>query len=421
MNNVPMDPIVADWLSEGPTQGSKQGLQRALAAARRVEQRPGWSFPRRWLPRRLAEAQLAVPVPAGLMLILLLTLLLMIGLAAARVATRPPPWRLLMGPSAEALIAFQDGHSIHAARVDGSDRRQLSRGVAYAASPVFSPDGTRVAFISLAAPDAIEGQLLVAPIDGTSAVLEVAAGIAVPAAPPGSVSWSPDGRQIALAGRQGGGTTTIFVAAADGSEVTALTDQRMDRDLPSWSPDGEWVAYRAVEPDGMRRHLELIRPDGSEVEQVTTVIATDADLSRLDWSPANDSLLYLMNVGFGTQTKVVIDLRFGHTVEPWSDGVGGNFDAGASFSPDGQLLAFLTPDDGLVVADYDPDSPGYDGQLRRLGPVVDCWVGWSPDGTALYGGSPDGCTSVVVIPLADPDSAVSLPMSGIASWQPLAP
>jgi hypothetical protein len=418
MKQLPMDPLVADWLREGTTHGPSEGLQRALDATRTVSQRPGWTFLRRWLPGPLADAQLTFPLPAGVTLMLLLSLLLLIGLAAAMVATRPPPIRLPLGPSAEVLVAYQEGASIVAARIDGSDGRLVSGAVDYARSPVFSPDGSRIAFVAPRTPDALGGRLLVVPVDGSGPAIDVSQGIEVwPSSVP-QISWSPDGSQIAFAGEQDG-VATIFVGNGDGSGVAPITDQLAQRDLPSWSPDGNWIAYRATEPDGLRRHLEMTRPDGSEVQQVTTVIAEDANLSRLDWSPINDSLSYAMNVGFGTQSRAVIDLRFTHTNEPWSDGIGGWFEAGVPFSPDGTQLAILTADNGLIVADYDQTGPEYEGEVRQLGPLVDCWVDWSPDGTALYGGSPDDCTATVVIPLADPQAAVTLPMSGVASWQPL--
>ena len=126
---------------------------------------------------------------------------------------------------------------------------------------------------------------------------------------------------------------------------------------------------------------------------------------------------------------VVIDMQFEHTAEPWTDGIGGDPEYGIPWSPDGQHLAILTATDGVVVADVvrnanvlDPNKNGngYQGELHRLGPVADCWIDWSPDGTALYGGSPDGCQSVVVIPLSNPSTAFELPGSngGVASWQP---
>ena len=51
--NESMDRVVADWLHEGPERGPREGLERALAATRRVGQRPGWTLPERWIPMQL--------------------------------------------------------------------------------------------------------------------------------------------------------------------------------------------------------------------------------------------------------------------------------------------------------------------------------------------------------------------------------
>jgi hypothetical protein len=82
-------------------------------------------------------------------------------------------------------------------------------------------------------------------------------------------------------------------------------------------------------------------------------------------------------------------------------------------------VAFVTQDEGVLIADFDATGP-YDGKVVSLGPVADCWVDWAPSGDALFGGAPGGCNGVVVIPLADPGAATTIPgsTSGIASWQP---
>ena len=74
----------------------------------------------------------------------------------------------------------------------------------------------------------------------------------------------------------------------------------------------------------------------------------------------------------------------------------------------------LTATDGVIVADYDSSTP-YNGLVRKLGPIADCWVDWVPDGTGLYGGSPGDCSQTVLIPLSQPSAP-----SGTASWKPLA-
>jgi hypothetical protein len=91
-------------------------------------------------------------------------------------------------------------------------------------------------------------------------------------------------------------------------------------------------------------------------------------------------------------------------------------------------VVVLTQSEGVLVAndagrfpgDLDRYNEAYVGQVRSLGPVAACWVDWAPDGTSLYGGSPDDCEGVVVIPLSNPGAAIRVPGStaGVASWQP---
>jgi hypothetical protein len=79
----------------------------------------------------------------------------------------------------------------------------------------------------------------------------------------------------------------------------------------------------------------------------------------------------------------------------------------------------VTESDGVVLVDPDGRNP------RRLGKLADCWVDWSPDGTALYGGGPDRCGGVVVITLSVSGSPganlLPGPMGGVSSWQRVAP
>jgi len=418
MSSRLVDATIADWLREGPERGPRHGLERALAATRRVDQRPGWSFPRWWLPRPIAGVDLHVPRLAGAGLLLLVSLLLLALLAIAFSGSRP---RGPFGPAGERLIAFQDGTSIAVARVDGGGLRSISGGVPFARSPSFSPDGSRVAFVAPATADALGGRLVVVAVDGTGPPVTVSRRVEVVGSPVSQVAWSADGRMLAFAGEDGGGSR-IFVATADGGSLVAVTDDSAIRDLPTWSPDGEWIAFREKDRDGLRTRLRMTRPDGSEVQEVTLVIGADAVLSKLRWSSGHGPLSYAYSPGFGVATSVYIDLGFQHNNQPWTDGVGGFVDHGIPWSPDGSRLAFLTSMGDLIVADNDATEP-YDGHLRRLGRLLDCWVEWAPDGSALYGGSPGDCSETILVPLSDLTATYRLPgsPSTVASWQPLAP
>ena len=61
------DSALRAWLELGPERGRPEALERALAATRRVPQRPSWTFPERWLPvnRVLLAAAAALIIVVG--------------------------------------------------------------------------------------------------------------------------------------------------------------------------------------------------------------------------------------------------------------------------------------------------------------------------------------------------------------------
>ena len=431
MNEPQVNPILAQWLREGPEDGPEHGLKRALAATRKVNQRPGWSFPRWWLPAPVADVALVVPRVVTIGMILVLTLLVLVALAVSFGGLIRNS-HLVLGPT-EEVIAFSDGGAIYVARPDGSDRKDLNVGVANATAPVFSRDGSRVAFLASATPGGRSGRLFIAAVDGSRpSLIEVSHGMDVVPNDVPNISWSPDSMRIAFSAMDGA-NARIFVVNRDGSGIRAITDGSEQSDLPSWSPvgtwglyAGDWIAYRVTQPDGSGRRFERMHPDGSSVEVVAAVVGPGSSLSKLTWSPPDPRDLrsfassYAMNAGFDSETRAVIDVGSGHALDIWSNGVGGFADAPVPWSPDSRFLAFISADEGVIVGDDDRTTDQYNGELRDLGPVLDCWVGWSPDSRYLYGGAPDGCGGIVVVPLENPDAATTLSTApGTASWRPL--
>ena len=413
MNEMRLDPILAQWLREGAEVGPEHGLKRALAATRRVNQRPGWTFTSWWLPARVgrSDRRFGRALALGLLVIALALLAMAMTFAGNVLPTVPP---VLRGD----LIAYQDGSGISVARPDGSDRRNLTAAVPIARLPVFSPDGRRIAFVSPSSAAIRSGTLMVVRVDGAGAPISIGNGIEVLASDVPQMTWSPDGTRIAFAATKDG-VSTIFVAASDGTgSPVPITDSSAERDVPTWSPDGGWIGFREQDPDGIRTRLRRVTPDGTNVQEITAVIAADAYLSKPRWIEGTEPTSYWYNPGFRSETSAYIDLGFTHKNVPWTGVPGGLSDYGIPWSPDGTKLVILTRDEGVIVVDHDTTEP-YGGQVRRLGPVAGCWVDWAPSGTALYGGSPDGCNSVVVIPLADPDAAFTVPGStgGVATWQ----
>jgi dipeptidyl aminopeptidase/acylaminoacyl peptidase len=112
-----------------------------------------------------------------------------------------------------------------------------------------------------------------------------------------SISWSPDGKQIAFMSNHADDpdrepAAQLYVAdATAGTTEKLLTtaDNRASRTRPEWSPDGKWLAY--LEGDEKKygaygmEHLAIVASDGSApAARVAASEALDRGVSAPRWS-----------------------------------------------------------------------------------------------------------------------------------------
>jgi Tol biopolymer transport system component len=92
-------------------------------------------------------------------------------------------------------------------------------------------------------------------------------------------AFSPDGTKIAFVSNRDG-NESIYLMNPDGTGVAKLLDD-VGKDLdPSWSPDGQWIAFSSNR-DG-RYHLYMVHPDGSGLTRLTSGNSDDKFPS---WAP----------------------------------------------------------------------------------------------------------------------------------------
>jgi TolB protein len=101
-------------------------------------------------------------------------------------------------------------------------------------------------------------------------------------------AWSPDGTRIVFASRRGTREELeLFVVDADGTNLTALTTNRVEDVLPAWSPDGATIAF-ASERHG-NWDVYLMNPDGTNQRRLTRSRAPD---QNPDWSPDGGHIVF---------------------------------------------------------------------------------------------------------------------------------
>jgi Tol biopolymer transport system component len=220
--------------------------------------------------------------------------------------------------------------------VDGSGQQNLTDN-AGGGAPAWSPDGQQIAFSTARDTSSIPN-LYVMNADGSAQRRVTQDAIHV-----WGSSWSPDGRRLAFAsGVQGNpGNFDIYVVNADGSGQQQLTrDPGPDYD-PAWSPDGRTIAFRSYRDErplgGRRWHklMYVINADGSEQRKLTRLSNRDGSFS---WSPdgrriafvsdrdGNDEV-YIINVdGSGLRNLTRSPARDGHP----------------AWSPDGRMIGFVS-------------------------------------------------------------------------------
>ena len=256
---------------------------------------------------------------------------------------------------------YQD-FDIYTVRPDGSGLRQLIDAPGYDVSPEWSPDGSKIAFVSNRDGD-FDIYVMDLATGEVSRLTDDDPAIPAKLRKDHSPAFSPNGKKIAFSSTRDksdadGNTEDVYVMNTDGSEVTRLTDTEdyVRQYEVSWSPDGARLLLERR--SSSRSDIGILNADGSGWSSPfppTPFI----DEGSPDWSPSGEKIVF---------TRDTEDPDRYTTRDVWK------------VNPDGSGLKQLTNTPN-VYESYPDWSP--DGRRIAFGRIGDLFTMRASDGSDL--------------------------------------
>jgi Tol biopolymer transport system component len=163
----------------------------------------------------------------------------------------------------------------------------------YNTSPILSPQGDKIAFISnrdyyfdVYIMNAIDGKIIKKLVQGNSSADFEQLNVVTP-----GLSWSPDGKKIALSAKSDG-YDVVYIIDVDSENKETLPIRLDGIKSLSWSPDGKYIAFighNAVESDVYVYNLQT-----KKTVNLTNDVFTDNSPS---WSPDSKKIYFSSDRG----------------------------------------------------------------------------------------------------------------------------
>ena len=399
-------------------------IENVISVTRALRPEPRWRALLKERPMRTNSIVIAgsPPLRFGLIfavvaLIALLAATLVVGALVLREPALPPAY----GPAGNGMLAYAKSGDIFATDGAGANLTAVTSGPALDSRPVFSRDGTRLAFLRR---DDGATRLVVANADGTG----------VHAVSPElyddvhAIDWSPDGERLLLLGdllQKPRSTMSLLVLSADGSGSAEPIE--LNKVSPNgWAawrpPAGDEIVFRgssSVGDDAVA--LYAVSPAGGTPRRLSIPVGPpefDPAIDRPAISPDGKNITFWSwgpnaagEVG-GWGRVLDIDTGTEHIASTW----GGST---SPFSPDGEWVVGA----GTGLTFEAVDGSGERPSIGRGLDVNGGDVAFSPDGTKILGRSnPDSALNGwFVIDIESGElTPLDVPTDASVTWQRIA-
>ena len=213
-------------------------------------------------------------------------------------------------------------------------------------NPCFSPDGSKIAFTRFRSGyNKGASDIMVVSVTGGTPV-KVSTVVAQNVNLPGAC-WDAATDQIVFTADPDDGDQIFVVPASGGGvrQVSHFTDKVAWE--PSFSQDGQWIAFEAHPTGGSETSpgaIWKIRTDGSEAKQLTL----NGDNRQPNWSPRGDLIVFQVRRSAGSSSWDI------YTIAPDGSGLRAVVNSGkgeasdASFTPDGRYIVYSGDGNGSL-------------------------------------------------------------------------